>query len=330
MEMTVHMQIGDPSAVGAARRRGLELARRIGLDETQAGRAALAVTEAATNVVKHAGGGQILLSANADEDGRALDVLALDRGPGIGNIAEALRDGYSSAGTPGGGLGAIARLASVFDVYSRRGGGTALFVRIGGAAPHAPTLVVAGINVPHPDETVSGDCWAISRRPSGVAILIADGLGHGPLAHEAARMARTAFQADATTPAARMIRIHEALRPTRGAAVAVAEIDAGRSVVRFAGLGNVAGTIIGDGATRSVVSHHGVAGHYVRRIQEFSYPWLPRGVLVLHSDGLLSRWSLDGYPGLIEKHPMLIAGVLYRDFVRGRDDVTVVVAREMS
>jgi len=50
-------------------------------------------------------------------------------------------------------------------------------------------------------------------------------------------------------------------------------------------------------------------------------------MLVLHSDGLVSHWSLDAYPGLAARDPSLIAGILYRDFTRGRDDVTVVVAK---
>jgi hypothetical protein len=74
-------------------------------------------------------------------------------------------------------------------------------------------------------------------------------------------------------------------------------------------------------------AHNGIAGHEARRIHEFSYPFPDDGLLVLHSDGLKSQWSLDGYPGLAERDPALIAGILFRDFNRGRDDVTVVVAR---
>ena len=82
--------------------------------------------------------------------------------------------------------------------------------------------------------------------------------------------------------------------------------------------------------TRSVVSHHGTAGGAARRIQEFTYPWKGGDILVLHSDGLGSHWTLAGYPGLAQRHPALIAGVLYRDHRRGRDDTTVVVVREAA
>jgi anti-sigma regulatory factor (Ser/Thr protein kinase) len=332
MEMsTLRILLEDPSAVGSARRQAVELAGRIGLSENDTGCLSLLVTEAASNVVKHGGGGEILLAAAGNGASPAVDILALDNGNGILDLAEALRDGFSSAGTPGSGLGAIGRLGSTFDLYSRRDGGTALYAQVRSeAAPPAEGMMISGINVPYPGETVSGDCWAIGRGISGTAILIADGLGHGEHAHAAARAAEAAFQARIDPPAARVANIHHALRATRGAAVAVAEIDRAHGVVRFAGLGNIAGTIIINGTTRSVVSHHGTAGHDARRVQEFTYPWTDRATLVLHSDGLMTRWSLDGYPGLIEKHPMLIGGVLYRDFRRGRDDATVVVARSAA
>jgi len=47
--------------------------------------------------------------------------------------------------------------------------------------------------------------------------------------------------------------------------------------------------------------------------------------LIMYSDGLQSRWNLQDYPGLVHRHPAVIASVLHRDFCRGRDDVTVLV-----
>jgi hypothetical protein len=47
----------------------------------------------------------------------------------------------------------------------------------------------------------------------------------------------------------------------------------------------------------------------------------------MYTDGLGSHWDINAYPGLKNRHPSLLAGILYRDFGRRRDDVTVVVAR---
>jgi Stage II sporulation protein E (SpoIIE) len=118
---------------------------------------------------------------------------------------------------------------------------------------------------------------------------------------------------------------------TRGRRVADVSIAAGdleRGVLKYAGLGNVAGTILLPGGGRHhLVSTNGTAGHQARRIQEFQYP-LPAGsIVVVHSDGLNSLWDLAPYPGVWSRHRSVIAGVLFRDFSRRRDDVTVVVMR---
>lgn len=323
-----YLVLREPSAVGDARRRASTLARRIGLDETAIGNVALLATEAAGNAVKHAGGGECLLRATAPS--RCLELVVVDRGPGIANLGHALRDGFSSAGTPGTGLGAIARLSTRHDIYSRPGKGTALFASVGAApAAGSETPRVGAVAVPYPGELVCGDAWAVRHESGRSLLLVADGLGHGLPAHEAARTAVATFSAAApAAPVAHVEDVHLALRPTRGAAVAVAEVDRTRGVVRFSGIGNIAGTILSAGKTRSLVSLHGTAGRDAPRLQEFQAPWQAGDILVLHSDGIGSRWTLDAYPGLCERHPMLIAAVLFRDYRRDRDDATVVVMRD--
>src|SRR5262249_39127646 len=142
---------------------------------------------------------------------------------------------------------------------------------------------------------------------------------------EAVRVFRENARLD---PAAILDLIHGALRSTRGAAVAVVEVDRANEQVRCAGVGNISGTILAAGASRGPVWHKGTVGHALHKVQEFAYPFPAGALLVLHSDGLATSWRLDRYPGLAARHPSLVAGVLYRDFKRGRDDVTVLVARD--
>lgn len=329
-------QIVDTSQVGFARRAAVELAHSLRFDEATIGQVSLIVTEAGTNLVKHGGGGQLLLRVVDDSDRPQLEVIALDRGPGIANVMQSLEDGYSTTGSPGTGLGALRRLSSVFDIYSRQGHGTAVLARIGDRArprePESPRrVVIAGICLPKPGEEACGDAWEEERRVSGMTLLVTDGLGHGLGAAEAAKESVSAFRSmRGQRPGARLEAIHAALRSTRGAAVAITDVDLDTRVVRFAGLGNISARLVTDGRVRHLVSHNGTAGHAARRIDEFTYPWTPQDVLVMHTDGLATQRDLSAYPGLVERHPSLVAAVLYRDFARERDDTAVVVARERA
>jgi serine phosphatase RsbU (regulator of sigma subunit) len=179
-------------------------------------------------------------------------------------------------------------------------------------------------------EQECGDDWVFQEIGRGGRMTVADGLGHGENAAIAARAAIRTAREHVSEPAHSLLeRIHGALRHTRGATVAVAEIDLAAQVVHFAGVGNIAAAVVtASGMMRRLVSLAGTAGHEVRKMVEFTCPWESGALLLMHSDGLQTHWSFDSYPGLLNRHPSLIAGVLYRDHARGRDDVTVVVARE--
>jgi hypothetical protein len=144
----------------------------------------------------------------------------------------------------------------------------------------------------------------------------------------AAREAVRIFRANARlAPADLLDALHNALRPTRGAAGAVAVIDHATQVLTFAGVGNIAGAIIGPTARQGLVSLSGTLGHEVRKVRAFEYRWPPGATLVMHSDGLGTQWDIGRYPGLVRRHPALVAGTLYRDYRRVRDDVTVLAIR---
>jgi len=333
MTEPVALPILESSQAGEARRIAIALASRLGFNETERGKVGIVVTEVANNLVRHATDGKLLLQPLTRNNIEGIEILALDKGPGMSNISECLRDGFSTAGTPGTGLGAISRLSAFFDIYSVPNVGTACLAQLW-ASP-LPTsqpdsnLESGVVCLPKTGEEISGDAWAIDQDSGRSLVLVADGLGHGPQAALASREAVRIFRANlGRSPKEIVEAAHAALRSTRGAALAIAEIDVERLTVRFAGVGNISGTIFSPEKSNSMVSYNGTVGHEVRKIQEFIYQWPKGGLLVMHSDGLGTQWRLDRYPGLTAKHPSLIAGVLYRDFNRGRDDVTVLVARE--
>jgi len=324
------IRIAETSQRGEARRTATAYAEHAGFDEERSGRAALVATELASNLVKHADrGGSLFVTLVERHGSTGLDLVSVDNGPGIADPERALSDGFSTAGSAGIGLGAVSRLSDSFDIYSSPGKGTIVVAHISSAAiaenEHVRT---GGVCAMLEGETVSGDDFAIRDVDRRTRIVVADGLGHGPGAREASAEAVRVFAAsDAYTVAETLEALHASLRSTRGAAVAIAEIDPERRMLTFAGLGNVAGVLVSSDAVRNLVSHNGTVGHSMRRIQEFTYELPADAAVVLHSDGITSRWSFDGYAGITRRHPAVIASVLYRDFERGRDDATAVVAR---
>ena len=328
---TAAVAVEDRSQIGEARRVAVRLAHEAGFGEGARSDIGIVVTEAATNVVRHAGRGQVLVTPVDGARGAGLELVCVDHGPGMQDVQACLKDGYSSAGTIGGGFGAMRRLADEFSVYSAAGVGTALvcrFWREPGASGPGGGMGVAGVAVPVQGESVCGDAWTVVAGPAGAGLLVADGLGHGAAAADAAGTAVRIFRAMPPAQPERALAIlHAGMRSTRGAAVAVAFLDTERREVRYAGVGNISATIVSGDGTRSLVSHNGTVGHQMRKAQEFVYPWPARALLVVHSDGLTTHWRLDQYPGLVRQDPALIAAMLYRDHARPRDDVSVVVCR---
>jgi anti-sigma regulatory factor (Ser/Thr protein kinase) len=327
----LNFPITHASDVAAARRAGQKLADSLGFDDVQAGRLAIVITEAATNILKHAGEGTVtIMRTQSGVEMPGVDVVAVDNGPGIGDLEFSLRDGVSTAGTAGTGLGALRRQADEFDVWTRHGRGAAFFMRVWrGATPLAPCgMEIGALCTPLAGEEACGDGWAVSCNHDGATLLGVDGLGHGP---EAAKAAAGAIQALEKRPAALPSEVlhtaHDLLRITRGAALSVARIDYSADDVRFAGIGNV-NAIVHDGtARRALVSHNGILGHNLRKVQEFTAPFPPGALCVLTSDGIQSQWDLGDYPGLHARAPALVAAILMRDFIRRRDDAMVLVAR---
>jgi anti-sigma regulatory factor (Ser/Thr protein kinase) len=328
------LEVGDPSGPPEVRRISTRLAEDIGFSEAEANNVAIVATELGTNLVKHAKRGQIILGALRHGDTLGLEVLSLDQGEGIANIAQCMRDGYSSAGSLGNGLGAIARLAYEFDIYSLPGKGTAVMARLwaGKRANQPASRLDFGVScLAMAGEEICGDGWAYEALADSTVCMVADGLGHGPQAAVAADEAvATLREHKMKSPAEIVEKAHGVLRSTRGAALGVAQIHHSQEVLRFCGVGNIAGNIITDGVVRHLASNNGTAGVEARKIAEFSYPWNANSLLIMHSDGLQSRWDLEKYPGLTQRHPSLIAAVLYRDFYRGRDDVTVLVGKTLT
>ncbi|GAA0769158.1 SpoIIE family protein phosphatase [Ideonella azotifigens] len=329
METTV--TVDDHSRIAEVRRAAALLGQTMGLSPELIAQASLVTSELCTNILKYAERGEVWLSTlAANGTAYGLDIVALDRGPGIANFAAAAKDGFSTGGSLGIGLGTMRRAAALFDIYTAPGLGTAVLVRLQEkklAAPGDDGFVVGSRMTPIRGEIVSGDSWSCLRFGPSIAVTVVDGLGHGPKAAEAAHAAIETFHRCVRDvgPAQVVQLAHQALLSTRGAVMAVACIDGDAQTLRFAGLGNISAVVHTQGVAVRLSSSDGTVGYGVQRARESSVAWVPRSTLILNTDGLSSRWSLARHPGLLACHPLLIAAVLHRDFARNTDDATVVV-----
>ncbi len=328
------LAVSDPSQAAGIRRAAAALGNELGFNETESGKLAIVVTEVATNLLKHGHGGHVLLRSLNHYGVPAIEVVGIDSGPGMTDPGECLRDGYSTAGSAGTGLGAIQRLSWESEIHSQPGRGTVVRAVCGRSARPAatttgsPPLELGIVQAAYPGEDVCGDAVAASETPAGVRVLMADGLGHGLLAYEAAQRAiRTFHDHSSLDIVTQMSRLHDALRSTRGAASAIADIDESAAVVRFCGVGNIAAVVIGATRSNHLVSMPGITGHQARSLRSFEQEWSSSSILVLHSDGLTSKWDLKEYPGLAARSASVVAATLFRDARRTNDDASIAVVK---
>ncbi|MET0494898.1 MAG: SpoIIE family protein phosphatase [Actinoplanes sp.] len=324
----VWFRVEAAGTASAVRRSAERLATEIGMSERRIADLSIVAAETAGNLVKHAEQG-VLLVRPVRADGQAgVELVAIDKGPGMADVSRSIGDGHSTAGTLGIGLGAILRQASWSDLHSVPGRGTVMAVQVWpGEAP--PPAWAAGLTRPITGEEVCGDGFAVREAAGRRQVLVCDGLGHGPLAHAAMQEAVRVFGgAPGGPPAAVVETLHRTLNHTRGAALAVAELDHDAGLVRYAGLGNISGTLFAaDGSRRGLVSLPGIAGHQKRQIREYDYPFAPGAVLIMHSDGIVDRWNPADSPGLLTRSPLVIAATVLREAGTRRDDAGVLVAK---
>ncbi len=318
------LRVDTASATGAVRRRAAEIAQRVGFERDRVGEISIVATELATNLVKYAHDGVVVLRLLRSDEAVGLVVAAVDRGPGVRDVSAFFEDGESTSGTLGIGLGAVRRLAASVDMHSVPGHGTVISATFWEGPPAEESA--AGLARPLEGEDECGDAYAVRRTDTGLLLMVSDGLGHGPLAarasHEAVRVFREARE---ESPAALLRLIHARIASTRGAATAIGHLDVLQHRLTYAGIGNIAGRIVSGQTSRGLVSMPGIVGHNLRHVQDAVFDVEPDAWVVMHSDGLTDKWNLANYPGLLTRSPLIVAATLLRDAGVRRDDASVLV-----
>ncbi|MEV5356944.1 ATP-binding SpoIIE family protein phosphatase [Streptomyces sp. NPDC086081] len=314
--------VADSTRVRDVRVAAEEASACAGLPPQRTATAALVATELATNLLRHADDGHVIINLvqSAQDHRTAVQLLSLDHGPGIPDVAQAMRDGYSTAATLGAGLGTCRRIANAFDLHSAVGRGTVAVARIDhdpavrGSSP-SPHPRAGGVNVPLGRAEHSGDAWGRVHTGDRLTLLLADGLGHGVKAAEASTTAVAELRDVADRPPADILRhLGRALRRTRGAAVAVAQVDLDSGRLGFAGIGNIGARLRTDGGWKYLLSHPGIVGAQApATLPVQREPWREDSLLVLHSDGMPTRWTPPDDAVLLRRDPAVVAAVLLRD-----------------
>ncbi len=329
----IAQDIAEPSQIAAARRHALQLARDAGLDAEALDRVALVVTEAGTNLLRHARAGKILVVDTTEPGGPPrVSVVAVDSGPGIASVERAMEDGFSTAtggrAGIGTGLGAIRRQSDRLDIYSDADG-TVLNATIAvrpAADVRAATL--AGVIVPKPGFDVGGDAWAHRRAGETDIVMLIDVLGHGPNADAEARKATEEFAAaPIETAEDAEAAVSQALAAKRGAAVLIVSAGPAGQPLRAVGLGNVRGEIVVRDERHGIPSAPGIAGASTRRPLPTEHDWPAGATLILTTDGLKTTQRSPEPAALLHRDALTIAAAIYQRRRRDTDDAGVVVLK---
>lgn len=323
------LRVREASAVAEARRRIRRLAIGLGFDLENTERMAIVASEAATNILRHAGRGNILIQRMPVFDRARIAMVAVDEGPGIGNLDRMMRDGESRLSSTGTGLGAMRRLSDRFDIHTVAGAGTVVACEFRKPGDRAvKTLEVAALLLAHPLEPVCGDAWSVSAHEGTTHLLLCDGLGHGAAAAEAANLALTTFKRLPEGPVAGMFAALAAdLSGTRGSVAALCRIDEGGRRMSHCGLGNITTLIASANGVKRMPVRDGQLGGPARSPLVTDTDLVPGNVIIMHTDGLATLRNLETRPELLRRSSLAIAGTLLRDDLRGRDDAGVIVAR---
>ncbi|HWH70661.1 MAG TPA: ATP-binding SpoIIE family protein phosphatase [Candidatus Sulfotelmatobacter sp.] len=327
------IEVRHQSQVGAARRAAKAAAQTLGFEPKACEEVALAITELATNLLKHAHTGKLVVTPLAIRGRVGLEIESQDQGPGMADVERALADGFSTAGSRGTGLGAVNRLMDELDIVSQPGRGTRILCRKWRRVPSISRrtcpLAFGVATRPHPGDEQNGDAFVLRQWGESALVGIIDGLGHGPFAHQAAETARHYIESHYDIPLAQLfLGAGRACRATRGVVMALARFDWAQEKLAYASVGDIEVRIFPRSGRFPFPTQRGILGLNAPAAVVTEHPWTPTNLMVLHSDGLRSHWAWEDFPGLTEQPASEMAHRLLRALARDQDDATVLVVQK--
>lgn len=331
----VTIRVAQSVEVAPAGEAARGFARVLGFGSTECEEIALAVTELAANLVRHASGGTIVLSQVEDATRRGMQIESEDHGPGIPDVEQAVTDGYSTSGGLGIGLGTINRLMDDLEFYSRPQTGLRIvcqrWLRPRTSALSARGLAFGVATRAYRLLPENGDAFVIRQWEGQALVGVIDGLGHGQFAQRAAQTARQYIEHHFDQPLDGIFRgVGRACRATRGVVMALTRFDLARKTLTAASIGNVEMRLIGSPDRFNLIVRRGVLGLNAPNPVCIEHPWTPTSLLIIHSDGLRTHWNWDDFRTLAQEPPAVIAQHLLRALGKIEDDATIVVVKDAT
>jgi anti-sigma regulatory factor (Ser/Thr protein kinase) len=302
--------------------------------ETQVGEIDIIVAELSSNLIKHVGSGELLYRVGHDAKDSIFEIVCIDKGAGMSDTLKMIKDGVSTTRTLGHGLGSMNRLSDTFQLYSIPGWGTILYamrrtVNEKSRSRREPEIDVTALCINKPKETVCGDGYRVKQTDLETSIFFGDGLGHGEHAKEATdRAADIFFECNESNPVEIIRAIHENVRRTRGLVATIAVCDRKTNEWKICGVGNILTRMYSGIQYKNYMPYNGTIGLNLPNTMKPSVLGVERNQhLIMCSDGIQTRWDLSKYPSIFKYNNAILAAALYKDFSRGNDDASVLVAK---
>ena len=304
-----------------------------GFSGRKVGEIDIIVAELVSNLVRHGGGGQLFVKLVEEAHTQGIEIIAVDSGPGIGDVNRMIEDGISTKNSLGQGLGAIKRLSQVFQVYSQRGWGTIVLARVFNEElpdfRKPPKADIRYLAIPKPGEEYCGDGFVSVTTSRYIKLFFGDGLGHGPEAEKAVRMACDAFRKFTDPDPVEIIRyLNSEVKKSRGLVGTTAVFDIKDAIWRICGVGNISTRIYTGAIPKNHISYNGIIGLNVpNTLNAHVSPYEKGQLLIMCSDGLHSRWDMLKFPTVLRQDYSVLLAALIKDFARYTDDMSVMACK---
>ncbi len=324
------LSANDRSYFAILKKKIHSLAVEAGFAETRISQIDIIIAEIVTNLVKHAGGGELLVKLIEQQNVQGLEIISIDNGPGMKDVAKMTGDGVSTKNTLGHGLGSIKRLSDFFQIYSLKNWGTVQLIRVFDSNTEKSrrprsSYLANSIVIPKNGETACGDGFFIRKNAGSVAFMLGDGLGHGPDAEYAVKSAGDSFLKTRSNQPEDILRvISDDVKRTRGLVATVIVFDLDAKIARVCGVGNISTKLFSSSAPKNYLAYNGIIGMKLpNTLKSQETIFEPGQFFIMCSDGIKSRWDTQKYQGINRYDPSILCAAILKDFNRHTDDVSV-------